>query len=47
MRATDPKYQSPFSYAALSAGYHYLGGKLDDICVIITYLKENEIASKL
>ena len=40
MRATDPKYNSPFSYAALQAGYMYVGGKLDDITVLVTYVEE-------
>jgi protein phosphatase PTC7 len=38
MRATDPKYQSPFSYSALQAGYMYVGGKLDDITVLVSYV---------
>jgi hypothetical protein len=28
MRASDAKYHSPFSYAAIQAGYVYLGGKV-------------------
>jgi protein phosphatase PTC7 len=38
MRATDPKYHSPFSYAAIQAGYVFLGGKLDDITVVVSYV---------
>ncbi|KAF8072688.1 protein phosphatase 2C [Scenedesmus sp. PABB004] len=34
MRASDAKYHSPFSYAAIQAGYVYLGGKMDDITVL-------------
>jgi protein phosphatase PTC7 len=41
MRATDPKYHSPFSYAAIQAGYVFLGGKLDDITVVVSYVSHN------
>ncbi len=36
MRAVDTKYNSPFSYAAVAAGYPFLGGKLDDITVLVS-----------
>jgi protein phosphatase PTC7 len=42
MRATDPKYHSPFSYAAIQAGYVFLGGKLDDITVLVSYVAHPE-----
>lgn len=38
MRASDAKYHSPFSYAAIQAGYVYLGGKMDDITVLVSYV---------
>jgi protein phosphatase PTC7 len=38
MRAADAKYHSPFSYAAIQAGYIYLGGKMDDITVLVSYV---------
>lgn len=31
MRASDAKYHSPFSYAAIQAGYVYLGGKVGQL----------------
>jgi protein phosphatase PTC7 len=39
MRASDSKYHSPFSYAAMQAGYVYLGGKMDDITVVVSYVQ--------
>lgn len=38
MRASDAKYHSPFSYAAIQAGFVYLGGKMDDITVVVSYV---------
>jgi hypothetical protein len=38
MRAQDPKYMSPFASSALSNNLLYMGGKLDDITVIVTYV---------
>ncbi|KAF6259501.1 phosphatase 2C-like domain-containing protein [Scenedesmus sp. NREL 46B-D3] len=38
MRASDAKYHSPFSYSAIQAGYVYLGGKMDDITVVVSYV---------
>jgi len=38
MRASDTKYNSPFSYGAIQAGYVYVGGKLDDITVVVSYI---------
>ena len=40
MRATDPKHNSPFAYAAIQAGYVFLGGKLDDITVVVSYVAQ-------
>ena len=34
-RAADPKFASPFAYAAFEAGYAYMGGKMDDITVVV------------
>jgi protein phosphatase PTC7 len=30
----DTRYVSPFSVAAVKAGYRYVGGKMDDVCVV-------------
>jgi protein phosphatase PTC7 len=40
MRAADAKHHSPFSYAAVAAGYVYVGGKMDDIAVIVAYVED-------
>jgi len=32
-------YMSPFAKKALDAGYHYVGGKSDDITVVISQVK--------
>jgi len=45
MRATDPKYHSPFSYSAIQAGYVFLGGKLDDITVLVSYVSDAKEAA--
>lgn len=37
-RAQDRHRQTPFSAAAHDAGYHYFGGKLDDITVVVSYV---------
>ncbi|KAL6746431.1 Serine/threonine phosphatase, family 2C [Haematococcus lacustris] len=34
-RASDPKFASPFAYAAFQAGFAYMGGKMDDITVVV------------
>lgn len=39
-RAADRRYMSPFAYAAQAMGYYYLGGKMDDITVIVSYVTE-------
>jgi protein phosphatase PTC7 len=31
----DSRYKSPFSVAAQKAGYRYIGGKQDDVCVVV------------
>eukprot|EP00877_Chromochloris_zofingiensis_P009623 jgi/Chrzof1/4914/Cz15g04100.t1 len=38
MRASDAKYHSPFSYSAVQAGFVHLGGKMDDITVLVSYV---------
>ncbi|KAK3148986.1 hypothetical protein QOZ80_3AG0211360 [Eleusine coracana subsp. coracana] len=38
-RAMDKNRQSPFASAAQEAGYRYYGGKLDDITVVVSYVK--------
>lgn len=40
-RALDKKRPSPFSAAALEAGYRYYGGKLDDITVVVSYISSS------
>ncbi|KAF7828829.1 putative protein phosphatase 2C 80 [Senna tora] len=37
-RAQDRVRQTPFSTAAQEAGFHYHGGKLDDITVVVSYV---------
>lgn len=34
-RASDSKFVSPFAYSAFQAGLAFMGGKLDDITVVI------------
>eukprot|EP00798_Chlamydomonas_sp_ICE-L_P000018 gene18-12831_t len=43
-RAADTKYASPFAYSAFQSGLAYLGGKMDDITVLVAYVQQ---ASKL
>jgi protein phosphatase PTC7 len=38
-RAMDKNRQSPFASAAQEAGYRYYGGKLDDITVVVSYVR--------
>lgn len=38
-RAADPAALSPFAEAAQAMGYPYTGGKMDDITVVIAYVK--------
>ncbi len=40
MRAADKQVMSPFAYAAQSVGLYYLGGKMDDITVLVAYVDE-------
>ena len=37
-RAVDKAWKSPFAAAAEEAGFQYLGGKLDDISVVVSYV---------
>ncbi|KAL5219023.1 hypothetical protein ABZP36_019707 [Zizania latifolia] len=37
-KAMDRNRQSPFAAAAQEAGYRYIGGKLDDITVVVSYV---------
>lgn len=37
-RAADPQYASPFAHGAFQAGYPFLGGKMDDITVVVAYV---------
>lgn len=49
-RASDTKFASPFSYAAYQAGIRYMGGKLDDITILVAYVERvapQQPASKL
>ncbi|KAL6636714.1 hypothetical protein ACP70R_024286 [Stipagrostis hirtigluma subsp. patula] len=43
-RAMDKNRQSPFASAAQEAGYRYYGGKLDDITVVVSYVKSASAA---
>lgn len=38
-RAADPEYLSPFAYGAQQLGFRYLGGKMDDITVVVAYIE--------
>ncbi|WCJ30953.1 Protein phosphatase 2C family protein [Euphorbia peplus] len=40
-RALDKNRQTPFSSAAQEAGYRYYGGKLDDITVVVSYIRSS------
>ncbi|KAK4599700.1 hypothetical protein RGQ29_009652 [Quercus rubra] len=40
-RAQDRDRQTPFSTAAQDAGFRYYGGKLDDITVVVSYIKSD------
>ena len=37
-RSEDTTHLSPFAYGAHQAGYRYMGGKKDDITVIVAYV---------
>jgi protein phosphatase PTC7 len=41
-RAADPRYLSPFAYGAQQLGLRYLGGKMDDITVLVAYLEGDD-----
>ncbi|CAI5530327.1 unnamed protein product [Closterium sp. Naga37s-1] len=41
-RALDRFRLSPFARAAQEAGYRYIGGKLDDITVVVSYVTEGK-----
>ncbi|CAI9780900.1 unnamed protein product [Fraxinus pennsylvanica] len=41
-KATDPFACTPFQIEALQAGYKYLGGKYDDITVVVAIIKPQE-----
>ncbi|XP_027346125.1 probable protein phosphatase 2C 55 [Abrus precatorius] len=43
-RALDRNRQTPFSTAAQEAGYHFYGGKLDDITVVVSYITSSTCA---
>lgn len=38
VKAGDSKYISPFAYGAFQAGLHYVGGKMDDITVLVAFV---------
>ena len=37
-RAADPRHASPFAYGAHQAGLRFMGGKMDDITVIVAFV---------
>jgi protein phosphatase PTC7 len=41
----DSRYVSPFSVAAAKAGYRYVGGKMDDVCVVAGLVGEGEASA--
>ncbi|CAG9463554.1 unnamed protein product [Pedinophyceae sp. YPF-701] len=40
--AADDRYLSPFAYSALQLGYVFIGGKMDDITVLVSYVEEGK-----
>ena len=38
--AKDRHRQTPFSAAAQDAGFHFSGGKMDDITVVVSYVTD-------
>jgi len=44
-RAMDKAWKSPFAAAAEAAGFQYLGGKLDDISVVVSYVTAGQSAA--
>ena len=38
--ALNKSYVSPFALAAKSAGFHYTGGKMDDVTVIVSVVSD-------
>lgn len=45
MRAADKQVMSPFAYAAQSVGLYYLGGKMDDITVLVSFVEQGDEAN--
>lgn len=45
-RAQDKDRQTPFSTAAQDAGFRYYGGKLDDITVVVSFVKKTSEENK-
>ena len=39
-RGLDNQAWSPFMHGALQKGYAYMGGKIDDITIVVSYVKE-------
>ncbi|CAH9094735.1 unnamed protein product [Cuscuta epithymum] len=44
-RALDSKRQTPFADAAQKGGFHYYGGKLDDLTVIVSFITHSSTAA--
>jgi len=44
-KACDDRHMSPFAYAAQAHGHKYVGGKLDDITIVVAYIGEAETTS--
>jgi len=44
-RASDTKFASPFAYAAFKANLAYMGGKMDDITVVVSQVKKASSAA--
>lgn len=40
-RAADTKFASPFAYSAFQNGLSYLGGKMDDITVLVAFVQHS------
>lgn len=44
-KAGDPRYPSPFAYGAFQAGLRYMGGKMDDITIVVAYVVKADAAT--
>lgn len=45
-KASDVRHMSPFAYAAQAHGHRFVGGKLDDITVLVSYISAAKAESE-